>query len=140
VKAARVLLAALGIAVAGWGAIGLLRDAGDTRPFQVVLWVAGGLVAHDLVLAPVVAVVAWLTVRFVPSSVRPVVQAGLLSAGVLALIALPLLLRSGSPRDNASVLPRDYGTGTAVVLALVGLGTAVGVAVARIRVRRLRRD
>ncbi len=129
----RLVLGAFGAALVGWGALGLLRDAADTRPLEVAGWLGILVVTHDLLLAPVVAAVAWVVARALPGAAGRAVRGGLVVGGVLLLVSVPLLLRGDVARDNASALPRDYESGTALVLGLVAAGTAGAAVIARRR-------
>ncbi len=122
-RAARLALGVLGLAALGWGIVGFLGHAGDTRPLHAVGWLAAVLLAHDLVLAPLVAVGGWIIARAFRPSVRAVVHGGSLVAAVLLLLAVPVVVRAGAPAANATVLPRDYGSGTLAALAAVVTGT-----------------
>lgn len=134
----RLLLGAVGAAVLAYGVLGLLSAAPATAPVSTGLWLVGGVLAHDLVLAPVVAGVGWLLVRLVPDWARPVVQGGLVVAAVLVLVALPAVLRQGAPGGYASLLPQDYRTNLTGLLLAVLAGTAALVALRGVRQRRSR--
>ena len=97
----------------------LLGDAGDTRPSATVTWVLGLAVAHDLVLVPLVLAIGEAIRRLAPGALRPWLGAGLLISGSVALVAWPLVQGYGRSAGNPSALPRDYGTGTAITLAVV---------------------
>lgn len=133
----RWALAALGTLVGGYGAFLLLtrRSAGDV--LDAGLWLAGGVVAHDLVWAPLVLLAGLLATRVVPASARAPVVAGLVVLGTVTVVALPVLGRFGARADNPTLLDRPYVSGW---LLLVGI-TAVAVTVAilvRARVSRRR--
>jgi len=87
-----------------------------------VVWLAAVLVVHDAVLAPLGALAGRLLGRTARRGARlasavPVVGAGVAVAVVLVLLAVPALLSPGVP-GNATALPRDYGRGLALLLAL----------------------
>lgn len=128
-RVVRGLLAATGAALLGYGCWLVLFDTRSGTLPALPVWLAGSVAAHDAVLAPLV-LLAGRALRGAPG--RPVWRAGLLTAGALTLLALPLMLWQGSPR-NPSVLPLDYRANWAWTLA----GTAV-VTVFAIGVRRLR--
>ncbi|WP_426368168.1 hypothetical protein [Streptomyces sp. E-08] len=103
--------------------IGAWHLAAQPDPYDALVWLAGALVLHDGVLAPLVLAVG-LLVAAVPG--RRVVRGALIVCGVLVLVTLPLLLRPGAP-PNPSALPLPYARNLLVVLALV---TAAAVALA----------
>jgi hypothetical protein len=117
---------AIGTAIAVFGAWGLLRNIQGPALMSWAKTVVGGLVVHDLLLAPVI-VVAWvLVVRVVPRRVRPAVQGGLIVSGVLVAIAIPVVRGSGRLANNPSLLPSaHYGSRLLAVLAVVWAVTAL---------------
>ncbi|MDP9397409.1 MAG: hypothetical protein M3P96_06100 [Actinomycetota bacterium] len=129
---ARLLLGAVGAAVAAYGVAGLLLNAASTAPPRTALWLVAVVIAHDLVLAPVVALVGWLLVRLVPAWARGTVQGGLVVAGVVLLLSVPLLIRQDAG-NYPSLLPLNYRANLLGVLAVVATGTALGLALAAVR-------
>jgi hypothetical protein len=100
----RFVVGAVGVGVMGFGAW-LLFGAGDVRdPWDVVVWLAGAIVLHDGIIAPLVLAVGILLAAL---PARGTLRAALIVCGALTLIALPPLLRPGSP-TNPSALPLDY--------------------------------
>lgn len=73
------------------------------------VWLAAGVVAHDLLFAPGVALASWLAVRVVPPRYRVPLVVGAVIAGTLALVALPVLGRTGDVPGNPTLLGRPYG-------------------------------
>ncbi len=134
----RLLLGVGGAAMLAYGALGLLSAAPATAPVHTALWLAGGVLAHDLLVVPAVAGVGWLLVRLVPAWARPPVQGGLVVAAVLVLVSLPAVLRQGAPGGYPSLLPQDYRANLAGLLLAVAAGTAVLVAWQGVRRRRSR--
>ncbi|MDB1088611.1 hypothetical protein PJ985_13645 [Streptomyces sp. ACA25] len=118
----RLGLGSVGILLMGLGAW-YLTDGGRevTAALRVVPWLAGVVVLHDLLLAPLVLLAGWALWRL-PAG-RPV-RGGLLVAGCVTLITLPALLRPGPPRDPTA-LPLDYPRNLTLVLAGIALVTAV---------------
>ena len=134
----RGLLAAAGLALAaygGWLLAGL--DGPDLR--NALVWLVGGVLLHDAVLAPLVIVVGLLVARTVPGAWRAPLAVGLLVLGTATLAAVPVLGRFGAPEGNPTVLSRDYAGGWLVVAALTAVGvTAAGLAARRRRSRGAR--
>ncbi|MFI8766725.1 hypothetical protein ACIGN6_17670 [Streptomyces sp. NPDC053792] len=117
----------LGLALIGLGAW-LVADQPD--PTGVLVWLAGALVLHDGILAPLVLAVGLL---FVGRSRRGLLRAASVVAGSVILVTLPLLVRPGEP-PNPSALPLPYGRNLAIVLA------AVAVVAGALYLVRRRRD
>ena len=111
---------AVGGAAMAWGAAGLVRHADSTVPASWLRWLLGGLIAHDLVLAPALRALG-LALGRLPPALRPGVRAALIVSGTLALMSVPLLLgygRSAQP-GNRSVLPGNYPLSLAAVVGAV---------------------
>jgi len=123
----RALLAAIGVLVAGYGAL-LLADDGLGDLIATALWLAGGVLVHDLVLAPLTLLVGALAVRVLPSVARAPAAVGAVVLGSVTLLAVPVLGRFGARADNPTLLDRPYGTGWLVLAGLVLLGVALGTA------------
>ncbi|MFP1628032.1 hypothetical protein ACLB9X_23330 [Streptomyces sp. 5K101] len=126
----RCALGALGLLLIG---VGGRQLAAQPDPYDVLLWMAGALVLHDGVLAPVVLAVG-LLVAALPA--RPVVRGALVTGGALVLVTLPLLVRPGAP-PNPSALPLPYARNLLLVLAVVAAVALAWVVLTRLR-RRVR--
>jgi hypothetical protein len=118
----RIVAGALGLALMAVGAT-LLLTGGQLK--DVALWLAGAIVLHDGIIAPLVLGVG-LLLAAVPA--RGTVRGALVVAGCLTMIALPPLLRPGAP-TNPSALPLDYLRNWLLVLAAVAVVTGVVLAV-----------
>jgi hypothetical protein len=114
----RAVLLASGLLVGVVGAVELLAEGGDNLVAAVV-WLAGGVVLHDAVLAPLVIAVATLGVLVLPPWARPAAAAATVVLGSLTLMALPVLGKFGARPDNPTLLDRPYLTGWLVLAALV---------------------
>lgn len=126
----RIALGAAGVAVAGWGVWTLLTNQRPDQLLAAGVWLAGGVVAHDFILAPVALVIGWLVVRALPPWLRGPAAAGAVVLGTVTLVAVPVLGGWGRRPDNPSLLPRDYWSGwllvaTIVVIAVVAAGLVV---------------
>lgn len=117
---------AAGWALIAWGLRGIAAHRTDTRPGQLLRFFATGLAAHDLLLAPVVLAVGVVVARSVPGRWRPPVQTALFFAGTASLYAYPLVRGYGHGLGNPTSLPRHYGLGLVMVVAVVWLGVLVG--------------
>jgi hypothetical protein len=111
---------AVGGAIGMFGLAGLLADAAKTMLAVWVVWLVGLLLAHGLLLEPVVHL-AGRWVRRAPQAWRWPLQVGLVGSGGLALASVPGLYGVGQATQpgNTSVLPGDCPRALASVLALV---------------------
>lgn len=119
-SAGRLLLGAAGIVlglVGGWYLLG--TDLSDL--VNIVLWLAGGVVAHDAVIAPLVVLVAVLVLPRLPSWSRVPVVAGVVVLLSVTLMAVPVIGRFGAKADDPTLLNRPYGVLWLLFAVLVGV-------------------
>jgi hypothetical protein len=128
----RVIVGAIGLAFVGIGVRGIVTHSDDTHPRSWIVWVVAAALAHDLILAPAIAVVGVLVARLVPRRARAAVQIGLLVSGCVLVVGLTAVLTPGGRHyaDNSSLLPLPYGRNLVIVLAIVWTATAVAIVVA----------
>jgi hypothetical protein len=122
----RLLLGAVGIAM---GAFGLLRflqhDFGDI--VNAVLYLGGGVVLHDAIIAPLTIAVTFVAARFVPGKARVATVVGLVVLLTVTVTAIPVLGAWGRRADNPSLLDRHYLLGWCVFAVLVLAGTLLSL-------------
>ncbi|MFE2880045.1 hypothetical protein ACFXG6_05230 [Streptomyces roseus] len=116
----RYAVAGLGLALMGLGGALLLQQP---SPWRIALWLAGAVVVHDGLIAPLVIAVAALTGAF-GLRLRGVPRAALIVAGSLTAIALPPLLRPGGAA-NPTVVPLDYLRNWLLTMAAVALAAGL---------------
>jgi hypothetical protein len=129
---------ALGTPLIAWGVRGVLVESGRTHPGELARWIIGSAVVHDAVLLPVVLLAGVLARRAVPAAAWPPVRWALATSGVVALVSWPFVRGYGRNPRNPSLLPRDYGRGVLVTLALVWFAAATIAVVQRRRARSSR--
>ena len=117
--------AATGWILIGWGVRGALHHDVDTRPGQLVRFLLGGALAHDLVLAPAVLLIGVLIARRVRGRWRAPIQSALFVSATLTLFAYPLVRGYGRVWRNPTSLPHNYAANLAAVVAAVVVGSAV---------------
>ncbi|MGW6442833.1 hypothetical protein [Lentzea sp. NPDC055074] len=122
---ARYALGAAGVALGAWGAWLLLPQI----TIELLAWLAGGVVLHDFLIAPLVGV-SGLVVR------RPSIGVGLAVSGVVGLVAVPLLWREHSGPVNPGLHDRDYPAGVLVVLGVIWASVALYEVAVHLRKRR----
>lgn len=130
-RAARLGLGAVGVTAMVWGAW-LLRDDGADRLWSTALWLAGVVVLHDAVLAPVVVALGVVTVKVLPQHHRAVAALAFLIWGTLTLAVANVLSGVGGKPDMDSLLNRPYVSAWLVLTGLM-LGTAIAAAAIRTR-------
>jgi hypothetical protein len=114
----RLLLGTLGVAM---GAFGLLRflqhDFGDI--VDSVLWLAGGVVVHDAIIAPLTIGAIVLGRRVLPRKFWVVTASGLVVLLTVTVTAVPVLGSFGTRPDNPTLLDRNYTVAWIVFALLV---------------------
>jgi hypothetical protein len=136
IRAARWTLGLAGAGLIGYGAHRIASGGLATDPTDLGRWLLAGVLGHDLLIAGLTAAGGWLLTRLTPAAVRPAIQGGLLVAGSLTLVAVPVLSGRGG-RGNPSTDPLDYPRNLAAALLAVAAGTAAAAAW-RLRRSRLR--
>lgn len=130
----------IGGSVSLYGMVRVAQSFVDTPAF--VRWLVGLAIVHDLVVAPVVAIVGWVVHRVLPRWAAHAVVPALAVAAITALFAWPLV-RGYGVRPSPSHLPRDYVAGLTVILVLIAavtLGACIRAAVRRRRGSPARSD
>lgn len=127
----RTVLAVAGLAALGWGAVLTWDFAGARNAWQAALWLVGGPVAHDALVAPLVGLAGLALVRFVPVPWRVPVAVGAVLSGVLALLSVPLLWHPFGVATNPGLHDANYVLRLSVALGVVWLGVVVAGLVRR---------
>lgn len=127
-SAARWLLGGLGVLLGAYGAwLALTRqDAGQL--VEIAVWLAAGVVLHDVVVAGVVLVGVGVGRRVLPRPWQAPATLALVVWGGVTLMAVPVLGRFGARPDNPTLLDRPslgawaaLSVVTVVVVAVTGL-------------------
>lgn len=117
-RAARLAVGALGVAATAYGLV-LLLGLGTDQLVPVLVWVVGGVVAHDGLIAPLVVALGVLAAVRAPSRWRIPLLWALVVLGPLTLVAVPVLGRFGAKADNPTLLDRPYWLGYAMIVSVV---------------------
>lgn len=132
-RTARWLLGALGATLLGYGTWRIFEFAQATQPKQLGVWLVAALVLHDGILSWLVVAAGWLLARLVPGRARAYLQGGLITAGLVTLVAAPLIYRQGKSQPGQALLERNYLANLVIILAAIA---AVTGAAYLLRVRR----
>ena len=99
------------------------------------MWIVGGVLAHDAVLAPLVVVLGVIAARaWRPRARGAIAIAFILWATVSAAVANVLLQVGGRP-DNPSLMNRPYVLAWVIFTLVLLAATAVAVARGRVKAR-----
>lgn len=134
----RLAIGLLGTGMLVFGAISLL-DTGWKSLSDTIIWLGGGVVLHDAVLAPLTIIITVVLRRLVPAPARSRVTVAMIVLVTVTATAVPVLGGFGRRPDNPSVLPRDYAAGWLEFAALVLLVVVAEGVWHGIRSRRRRR-
>jgi hypothetical protein len=136
----RWLVGAVGVLLLGYGGWLLATRQDPERVLDAAVWLGGGVLLHDLVLAPVVVLVGVTLARLLSGPARGPVVVGAVVLGSVTLLAVPVLGRFGARPDNPTLLDRPYWAGWSLLATLTVVAVAAGVAVVRSRQRRRSRE
>lgn len=117
-RAWRISLATAGILLGLYGVFRLLTNVGFVELLVLATWLIGAVVIHDGILSPAVVAVGWFLARRVPPRGRRYLQGFLVIAGLMTVIAVPLMLRKDSQPESKAMLLQSYGGNLTVLLAL----------------------
>lgn len=123
-RRARILVAAVGVALIACGAVFFALDLTVAEIAGVVLWLACAAILHDAVLVPVATAVDALlrrSARRLPAAVVTVAEAGLAIGALLTAMVVPELVAQARGPRNPTVLPGDYGVRLALLWAAIAV-------------------
>lgn len=130
-RAVRGLLLLAGVGFGLWG-LWLMRDFTREQLTSEAFWLAGGVVLHDAVLAPVVVLIGYAASRMLPGHFRSSTATAFLIWGTLSITFLPVLSGQGGKPGNDTILGKPYVLSW-IVMTLVLVAYAVAVALWRRR-------
>lgn len=116
------ILILVGLAMCVWGVVGVIQDPDNSHPGSLLAWVVAADVVHDLLLVPIVSVVAWAIARMVPERARTPLRTVIGIAALLVAVGWPFIAGYGRNPLVPSLLNRNYAVGVAVDVAVVALG------------------
>ncbi|WP_209561400.1 hypothetical protein [Frigoribacterium sp. PvP032] len=138
-RVTRAVLLLVGVALIGLGGWVLTETVSPTRYGGLLVWLIGGVIAHDAIIAPLVAGVAVLlgrTGRRIRPAVLAILQVGVVLGVVLSLVVVPEIIAKARGTKNETVLPFDYGVRLGVAWLVVAVVTALAVVVWTVLARR----
>ncbi len=125
----RLVLGILGVLVALYGIVNLLVHI----PIQTLAWVAVWLIAAVLVhyglVSPVVIAVSSLLRRLIPDRGRRYLQAALIMAVPVTVIAIPLIYRQGSQPPSKALLLQNFTANLGLLLGIIAAVCLIGYAI-----------
>lgn len=136
-KAARLILAIAGIVVVLYGAGRILLHVPPAHLVLLGTWLIGLLLIQHGIVSPLVVTVGWALRRLVPDRGRRYLQAGLILAAMVTVVAIWLIARRGTQPPAKALLLQNYGGNLLLLLGIIAGVTliAYAVRVARDRTR-----
>jgi hypothetical protein len=125
----RLVLGVVGVLVVLYGIVNL----GVHIPLQTLAWVAVWLIAaviiHHGLVSPVVIAVTSLLRRLIPDRGRRYLQAALITAVPVTVIAIPLIYRQGSQPPSKALLLQNFTANLGLLLGIIGAVCLVSYAI-----------
>jgi hypothetical protein len=125
VNRTRIAIAVPGILLGLFGVYRLLTEVPNDDLLVLAFWLVAALVLHDGVLSPVLVGIGWVLARVLPPRARSYVQAALVVAGLITVIALPMIYRQGTQPASKAILRQDYTTNLMIALGLIAVVTVL---------------
>ncbi|MEO9152868.1 MAG: hypothetical protein ABI243_10750 [Lapillicoccus sp.] len=91
----RSALLAVGLLLGACGLYAFVSAVPTGEWLRVVIWLGGGVVAHDAILAPLAVVVGFVAFRQAPPPVRRWGRFGVLVLAAVVVVLVPLLATGG---------------------------------------------
>ena len=135
-KIARIALAVVGIVLVLYGAGRILFSVPPPLLVLLGLWLVGALVVQHGVVSPLVVAVGVALLRLAPDRGRRFLQPGLIVAGMVTVVAIPLITRQGTQPPAKALLLQNYAANLTLLLGLIALVTLIAYAVRVARDRR----
>lgn len=132
----RIALGVSGGLLMVYGSYRLVHGLATPVLLVLLAWLGAAVIIHHGLLSPLVIGVGAALRRLVPDRARGFVQAGLIIAAAVTLIALPLMLRQFSQPPAKAMLLQDYRVNLLVLLMIIAVGTCVAYAIRVARDRR----
>jgi cytochrome c oxidase assembly factor CtaG len=132
----RLVIGAAGVLLGLFGVYRLVTEIPTANLKVLLLWLLAALVIHDGLLSPVVVAVGWAVARIVPARARRYLQAGLVTAGLVTVVAVPLIYRQDTQPAAKAILRQDYGGNLTLLLGIIAAASLLLYAAHVARFRR----
>jgi len=133
--AGRVVAIGSGVVLAAYGAVRLLADVPGSSLLRLAVWLVGALVISDLIISPLVVAIGVVLRRWLPDRGRRYVQAFLIMAAMITVVAAPMIYLQGSAPPEKALLNQDFRVNLAILLGLAAMISLLGYGRERLRSR-----
>ena len=138
VKVSRAALGAAGVALLGYGLLGLPTQLGPQQLIGLLTWMAAAVLIHDGVIVPLSTLAGGGLTR-AGSKLQPpsaaVLRGTLLTGAIITLIAA-ILLKAQSVAQGTTVLEANYAASLIWFWTVLAIGSAVTIFALERGVRR----
>lgn len=124
----RIVLAIAGIAIGLFGVVRLVTQVPVPSLVGLAVWLIAALVIHDGIASPLVLATGALVGR-VPPRGRRYLQAGLIMAAMVTVLAVPMIYRRGSQPPSKALLDQDFGGHLTLLLGVIASATLLAYAI-----------
>jgi hypothetical protein len=125
----RLVLGILGVVLLLYGIVNLGLNIPAQTLAWVALWLVAAVVVHHGVISPVVLTIGALLRRLIPDRGRRYLQAGLIAAVPVTVIALPMIYRQGSQPVSKALLLQNFTANLGLLLGIIAAACLVGYAI-----------
>lgn len=115
----RILLSIAGILLVLFGGFRLVTTVPVGALAVLALWMVGAVALHDGIIAPATVTLGWLMGKFIPARARRYLQVFLIAAGLVTVVAIPLILRQDSQPTSKAILQQNYAGNLTLLLGLI---------------------
>jgi hypothetical protein len=125
----RLILGILGVLVVLYGIVNLLVHIPGQSLVWLAVWLIAAVLIHHGVLSPLVIAVSSLLRRVIPDRGRRYLQAALITAVPVTVIAVPMIYRQGSQPPSKALLLQNFTANLGLLLGIIAGGCLVGYAI-----------
>ena len=125
----RLVLCSLGVLVLLYGLVNLGLHIPASTLVWVAVWLVAAVIIQHGVISPAVIGVSALLRRRVPDRGRRYLQAGLIAAVPVTVIAIPMIYREGSQPPSKALLLQNFTANLGLLLGLIAAFVFIGYAV-----------
>ncbi len=126
-KTWRIVLGVLGLGAVLFGAIELITGVPPQSLLRLAVWLAAAVIIHDAFWSPGLIGLGTVLSRL-PARGRRYLQGGLIVAGALTVIAVPMIYLRGQQPPSKAILLQDVGANLALLLVIVAAVSAAAYA------------
>jgi hypothetical protein len=124
----RLAFGIVGVLVVLYGIVNLLIHIPIQTLAWVAVWLITAVIIHHGLVSPVVIAVSSLLRRLIPDRGRRYLQAALIMAVPVTVIAIPMIYRQGSQPPSKALLLQNFTANLGLLLGIIAALCLVGYA------------